>query len=362
MCGGEALRARGAGGEAAQRLRQRLPFVGGHRRLQRVGDQVDGAGIVRLQHAGARLLGEVGVEAPRGEAQQFDRCAFAGGERHLHHRLALLGLGLRVHRLDGLAVAAVGALEAFAQRPVALDHRRGLDRALLDAVADRVEHRLGVPRVEDVVDLAAVELDHDVPRRDALPVEELRIHDRLQRHVLAAGDVAQARAGNAAAFVVVVARVVAVDRRDDAHVRFPQLGDLGVAVAHAGVVLAGDLAVHVDAHQDRALGLLGQPHRVVPRALPADRHRLGPVRGSGGVPHLLWHEALRLRDAFLRHGPRRTQQYGEHQAIGTHGAHHTGLVQGARVAASSEIRAAGPAAPRRPPVARARCAPRRRRP
>src|SRR6185436_15265744 len=112
---------------------------------------------------------------------------------------------------------------------------------------------------------------------DALPVEVLRVDDRLHRDVLAARDASEARARDAAALVVVVARRVAVDGCDHAHVRLVELRDLGLAVAHAGVVLAGDLAVHVDADEQTLAALLRDGERVLPGALPLDQARLLPV-------------------------------------------------------------------------------------
>ena len=77
---------------------------------------------------------------------------------------------------------------------------------------------------------------------------------------------------------------MAVHRRDDADVRLVQLGDGRLAVALARVVLAGDLAVHVDADQDRAAGLPGNGQRVLERALPGDQAGLLPVLGGGREP------------------------------------------------------------------------------
>ena len=146
-------------------------------------------------------------------------------------------------------------------------------------------------------------------RRDPLAIEELLVDQRFQCDVFATGDATQTRAQDASALVVVVARVVPVDRRHYADVGIEQLGDLFVAVAHAGVVLASDLAVHVDADEDRLFGLLRKLDRIGPSALPADLHRLGPIGGRRRVPHLLWDEALRLRDTFLskRTGQQRNQ-------------------------------------------------------
>ena len=78
------------------------------------------------------------------------------------------------------------------------------------------------------------------------------------------------------------------------------------AVADAGVVLARDLAVHVDADQDRPLRLLRDGERVGEGALPGDEARLTPVLGGGRRPHLLARDALReARGRTLGDGIRR---------------------------------------------------------
>ncbi|MHC4224584.1 MAG: hypothetical protein ACYSUN_11385, partial [Planctomycetota bacterium] len=105
---------------------------------------------------------------------------------------------------------------------------------------------------------------------------------------------AEARTEDPPPLVVVVARIVAVDRRDHGHVLLVEGGDLRLAVAHAGVVFAGDLAVHVDADQDGLARLARDRQGVLPGALEGDQAGLFPVRGSGGGPHLLPGQALAL--------------------------------------------------------------------
>ena len=193
--------------------------------------------------------------------------------------------------LDLIAVVDVGAADLVEQLSLgALAHLTGeLLATLDDAVLDRVEHAPRVVGVVDVVGLLAVELDHDVPRRDAFVVEELAVDLRLDPDVLTAGDAAEARAEDAASLVVVVTRVVPVDRGDHADVGLVELGDLGLSVADARVVLAGDLAVHVDAQHDRLAGLLGDLLRVLEGALELDQHRLLPLFVERRPPHHLAH-------------------------------------------------------------------------
>src|SRR5262249_12105992 len=144
---------------------------------------------------------------------------------------------------------------------------------------------------------AAGEVDPDVARGDALPLEVLLVEDRLDRDVLAAGDAAEARADHAPPLLVVVARRVAVDRGDHADGGVVERGALRIAVALAGVVLARDLAVHVDAHHERLAGRLRDRDRVVPRALPVDEAGTLPVLGGRRGPHLLTVDAGRRRAA-----------------------------------------------------------------
>ena len=63
--GRERARMRRGRTEAIECIDQALAFGGGQRAAQRVGDQFNGERVLGLLHAGARLLGEVGIEAVR---------------------------------------------------------------------------------------------------------------------------------------------------------------------------------------------------------------------------------------------------------------------------------------------------------
>ena len=131
--------------------------------------------------------------------------------------------------------------------------------------------------------LRAVREDQRVPRRDALAAEVLVEQDRLERDVLAAGDFAQARAGNAPALLVVVAQIVAEDTADHAHERARERDELRIAVVLLGDAFRGGLAVHVHRHEQRSARRLAQRQSVLEAALPVDlaRELLSRMRGHG---------------------------------------------------------------------------------
>jgi hypothetical protein len=204
--------------------------------------------------------------------------------RGLDQRAAHFAAALPVRELDRRAIRDVGAGDALDHRHVVVQDRlRG--RISLEALHELREDGLRVPREVHVVLALLVEVDLDVARRDALAVEVLVEQEGLDRDVLAARDGPEARARDAVALEVVVARVVSVHGRDDAHVRLVELRRVARAVADAGEVLARDLAVHVDADHDRPLRRLRDAHRVVPCALPLDEAGLLPVLRARRRPH-----------------------------------------------------------------------------
>jgi len=289
---GQRLRARILLAEPGQRGDEEVALLHLHRHAQRLDDEVDRLLGVRLGQRTARDLRELDVEPEQREPQEIDLVEIAVAHGALEELAAHDAVGRAVDLLDRGAIRRLAAGDALRRRAIGRRRRRRR-RTVLGALAHGREHRGRVERVVDVVRLRAVELDADVPRRDALAVEELVVEQRLDRDVLAARDGAESGAGDAVALLVVVARIVAVDRGDHAHVGRVQRGDVRLAVTHAGVVLARDLAIHVHADQDRALRLARDGQRVVPRALPRDQARLLPVLHRGRVPHLLARDALR---------------------------------------------------------------------
>ena len=136
---------------------------------------------------------------------------------------------------------------------------------------------------EEVEARVALGVDADVPRRDRVPLEPLLERDRLRGDVLPARHAPEARARDAAAALVVVARVVLRDRDDHRHEPRGEPRELGIAVLLAGADLARGLPVVV--HSDEQRPLLGARHgdRVVDRALPGDERRPLPRRAR--PPH-----------------------------------------------------------------------------
>ena len=92
-------------------------------------------------------------------------------------------------------------------------------------------------------------------------------------------------------------------------------------------MLAGDLAVHVDADEDRLAGLLRDGQGVFPGALPLNLYRLGPVLGGRGVPHLFPSDAFG-QPVLLRGRERAGRESGGEQDGEVGGAWHGSVSDG----------------------------------
>jgi hypothetical protein len=141
-----------------------------------------------------------------------------------------------------------------------------------------------IEQEEQIEELLAVAQHERVARRDAFAAEVALEQDRLERHVLAAGDFAQARAGDPPSELVVVARAVARWTRRDAHEAPSELDEARIAIALADDPLGSGFAVHVDGDQERPPFALRARLRVLQIPLPRD---LRARRGSGGRSGIL---------------------------------------------------------------------------
>jgi hypothetical protein len=200
------VRARGRGlCEARDSVEQHLALGRLQRRLERLGHQVEPAFGVALRERLARLARELEVEPEQRLAQHLHLVHDALLRERFEDRAARLDVAAAVGLLQRLAVADVRALGQVAQRAL---RRLGRIRPALAALDEGRRDRGRVPRVVDVVGLLAVEVEHEVARRDALAVEVLLVELALGLDVLAAGHGAKARALDALALRVVVARRV----------------------------------------------------------------------------------------------------------------------------------------------------------